>query len=97
MKIEVDQQSIDKLIGKRVVEFNKTIKSLEDKIKRRDKQVQKLKHEVEVLKGSLMSDDKEEIEAIAKVARHLVTMLQEAKWVEKYHDSGRDWTANEYY
>jgi predicted RNase H-like nuclease (RuvC/YqgF family) len=95
-KLDIDQNTVDKWVGKRVAEFNKTIRTLEAKLQRRDKQIQKLKHEVEVLKGQLMHQGKEDITAISKVARHLVTLLQEANLVEKYYDAGEEWTADEY-
>jgi predicted RNase H-like nuclease (RuvC/YqgF family) len=96
MKIDVDQGTVDKLIKKRVTAFNKEIRDLKAKLERRDKRIQKLVHEVEVLKSVRMDEEKVTAERIAKIARCLVGEMQRANWVEKYEGCGVEWEADEY-
>lgn len=91
MKIELDEATVDKLVGKRVAEFNKTIRGLEQKLERRDKKIAKLSRELEIVKGQLMVQDKEQIGNIAKVAQQLVYMMQEANLVASLDEEDDDY------
>ena len=95
MKIEVDPNTIDKLVGKRVAQFNKTIRDLEGKLQRRDNKVKKLERQIEMYKAGIMDTDKETSERIAQVARALVGEMQRAKWVAKYYECGEDHCADD--
>ena len=95
MKIDIDESTIDKLIKKRVTEFNKEIRTLTLKLERRENKIKKLERELEMYKAGRMDTDKEVSDRIAKIARALVGEMQRANWVEKYEGCGTDWCADE--
>lgn len=86
MKIEIDQNAIDRLMKKRVTEFNKTIRDLTAKLARRDKKIQKLAHELEVVKGDMMETERGVSARIAQIAHALITEMQSANWIKIHHD-----------
>lgn len=86
MKIEVPQATIDKMMKSRVTAFNKKIRDLEAKLKRRDNKIHKLKKEIESLKGDLMVQQGEPAITIAKIAAALVSQMEEANWIQRIHD-----------
>lgn len=90
MKIEVDEKTIDKLLGKRVTEFNKKIRDLESKLKRRDNRIHKLEKELERTKASLVINKGEDVVRIAKIAEALVTEMEAARWITRTYDCEDD-------
>lgn len=85
MKIEVNQDTIDKLMKKRATAFNKEIRDLKAKLERRDKRIQKLAHEIEKLKGDMMETERGVAVKIAQIAYALVSEMESANWVRRYH------------
>jgi hypothetical protein len=83
MKVEIDQKTIDKLVGKRVAQFNKTIRDLEAKLKRRDNKIHKLQREMEILKGEMMETSEGQAKRIRDIAYALMIEMQNANWVPK--------------
>jgi len=94
-KVEIDDKTIDKLVGKRMIRFNKTIRDLESKLTRRDNKIKKLERELEMYKSGAMETDKETSNRIAKIARAFVGELQRANWVEKYYECGESHCADD--
>ena len=84
MKVEIDNKTIDKLVGKRVAEYNKKIRDLEAKLTRRDNKIHKLQREIEKLKGDLMDTSAGQAKRVADIAYALVLEMQKAGWVTKY-------------
>jgi predicted RNase H-like nuclease (RuvC/YqgF family) len=85
-KVELDDAVIDKLVGKRVVAFKKTIRDLKTKLARRDNKVRKLEREVELLKADRMDESKKTATEIAKISRGFVAALERANWVEPHYE-----------
>jgi len=85
MKIEINNKDIDKLIKKRVTEFNKKIRELEAKLQRRENKIRKLERELEVTKGQMMDQGRDTASTIAKLAQCLVHELENANWVANNH------------
>lgn len=81
MKVEIDQKDIDKLIKKRVTQFNKEIRTLQAKLVRRDNRIVKMKREIEMLEASLMGTKEGEAKRIADLASCLVSELKRVKWI----------------
>ncbi len=98
-KIEIDDKVIDKLVGKRVVQFNKIERDLEAKLTHRDNKIKKLQKEIESMKGQLMATKGEVVVRIAKVAEALVAEMEYANWVTRVHEGEdcEDCTCHEFY